>query len=348
MMIKCYIGSVLALIAGGHALAKEPLPLPGDVPPVLATAVASAPEPERGDSQWEIRLTLPRVAWEVVGKMIAKRQWPELKVIVEKETLTLRMGGPSQLAPSRVVDIQGKELGRGQVLKRLAAETPVLVSVSGRMPDAYYLQLTRPEAFIVLLGPRDGRPAPELLPSKAPPAAKTERIPGPSGPSKAKDGQITIDINVDWPKNRPTIVAPLQFFDSVPAIACELNGRPALFLVDTGAKHVCLFQDRLKKYGIKNLGASNIVTVTAAGRTANSVWSGPFTLSIQDVLPVKISSAICVPASARTDNQDFDGILSASLMKALNCVIDLKEARITFHRNKTNKAPGTKAQPQAE
>ena len=51
-------------------------------------------------------------------------------------------------------------------MTRLAKETPVLVSVTGEMPDAYYLQLTNPDALIVILGPRDGFPAPELLPAK--------------------------------------------------------------------------------------------------------------------------------------------------------------------------------------
>lgn len=185
----------------------------------------------------------------------------------------------------------------------------------------------------------------ELLPSKATPATQTNRIGVSSGPSTTEDGKITIDIVVNWPKNRPVIVAPLQFANSVPAVACKINGREALFLVDTGAGPVCLFQDRLKKYGIKNLGPSNVVTVSAAGKSDTSSWTGPFTLSIQDVLPVKISSATCVPASARTDKQDFDGILSASLMKALNCIIDLREDKITFHRDKSSKTPGKETQP---
>jgi hypothetical protein len=185
----------------------------------------------------------------------------------------------------------------------------------------------------------------ELPPPKATPSTQTNKVGVSSGPSTAEDGKITIDIVVNWPKNRPAIVAPLQFADSLPAVACKINGREALFLVDTGAGPVCLFQDHLKKYGIRNLGVSDVVTVSAAGRSDNSSWTGPFTLSIQDVLPVKISSATCVPASARTDKQDFDGILSASLMKALNCVIDLKEDKITFFRDKSSKPPGKETQP---
>lgn len=51
---------------------------------------------------------------------------------------------------------------------------PVLVSVSGEMPDAYFLQLTKPDALILILGPRDGYPAPEFLPAKKQATAKSQ------------------------------------------------------------------------------------------------------------------------------------------------------------------------------
>jgi hypothetical protein len=97
-----------------------------------------------------------------------------LKADVKKVSLVLVMGGPSPLAESRVVDMKGKELSRDEMLKRLAKETPVLLSVSGEMPDAYFLQLTNAEALIVILGPRDGYPAPGLLPAKEDAAAKSQ------------------------------------------------------------------------------------------------------------------------------------------------------------------------------
>ena len=97
--------------------------------------------------------------------MIPKRAWPQLETSVAIETRKLVFGGPSQLRESEVVDIRGKTLGRAEVLERLKEETPVLVSVSGEMVDGYYLQLTKPDAVIIILGPRDGSPAPELLPA---------------------------------------------------------------------------------------------------------------------------------------------------------------------------------------
>jgi len=71
--------------------------------------------------------------------------------------------------------LQGNELNRDQVVKRLEKETAVLVSVSGRMPDAYYLQLTNPDALVVILGPRDGAPAPGLLPAEKASSTKKDK-----------------------------------------------------------------------------------------------------------------------------------------------------------------------------
>lgn len=168
-----HVGAILVLIGCGHSFGQDPLPK--DVPPLLGLAVVSNRGTADKNSEWSIRLTVPKIAWEVVGEMVPKQKWPELKVDVTKSTTTLRMNGPSQLAPSRILDTKGNELGRDQVLQRLEKETPVLVSVSGRMPDAYYLLLTRPDALVVILGPRDGSPAADLLPAKKPGAANPSK-----------------------------------------------------------------------------------------------------------------------------------------------------------------------------
>ena len=167
-MFHSLIGIVFATIANGNADASDSVPLPKDVPPVIGVAVAVVKDAGEDDrrGEWKIRLTIPKITWEVVGKSIPKKQWPELSAQVEKTTLFLRMGGPSALSPSRIVNVKGKDLNYNQVVKRLEKETPVLISVSGRMPDAYFLQLTTSDALIVILGPRDGGPAPDLLPSE--------------------------------------------------------------------------------------------------------------------------------------------------------------------------------------
>lgn len=157
----------LLLVNGGSAAEDEGLPK--GIPPVVGTAVVGA---GGSDAEWTIRLTVPVATWEVVGEVDPKKTWPELKATVKKELRTLKMGGPSALSPSRVMDVKGNELTREEAARLLAKETPVLISLSGEMLDAYYLAVAQPETPIIVLGPRDGMPATDLLPVKKPAAAK--------------------------------------------------------------------------------------------------------------------------------------------------------------------------------
>lgn len=151
---------LFAALACSTTRAEVSVALPQDVPPVVGTAVAT------GDaSEVKIQLRCPRAKWRVVGDIVPKSQWPELRVEMEHTTRTLTLGGPSALAESRVVDVSGKGLTAEEILDRMASETPVLVSVSGKMVDPYYLQLAKSDTLVVLLGPRDGVPAPTLLPA---------------------------------------------------------------------------------------------------------------------------------------------------------------------------------------
>lgn len=163
-MIHLVVTTIMALLAAGLAPVSDPVALPKGVPPVLGMAIIDE-KPGVRDT-WSIKLTLPRISWEIVGEMVPKQHWPELKTEITPGQLILRIGGPSQLVASRVVDLKGKELSPEQVAKRLSSEIPVLVSVSGQMPDAYYLQLTSTDALIIILGTRDGIPAVQWLPSK--------------------------------------------------------------------------------------------------------------------------------------------------------------------------------------
>ncbi len=156
--------TAFVLLTSSPVWAKDPTPFPKDVPPVLG--MAKVADVGLASDEWSMTLTLPKIAWQVVGEVVPKREWPELHVDVDKTVKTLTFGGPSQLRPSRVVNLQGKSLSREEIIGRLTEESPVLVAVSGRMPDQYFLQLTQEDALIVILHARDDSPAPELLPAK--------------------------------------------------------------------------------------------------------------------------------------------------------------------------------------
>jgi len=99
-LLQWLVTSVFALAASANAIAKNPPSMPADVPPLLGMAMVSDVGNAAAGSQWNIRLALPKLRWEVVGEVVPKSQWPELKTEVEKTTITLRIGGrPRSLLP---------------------------------------------------------------------------------------------------------------------------------------------------------------------------------------------------------------------------------------------------------
>ena len=140
--------------------------MPQGIPPIVGTAMIENSGRLNGVREWQIRLTVPKVSWRIEGEVLPKRSWPKLKTEVQEQTLLLRMDGPRALSPSYVMERDGHVLDREEIMVKLQRETPVLVSVSGKIPDPYYLQLTQPDALIVILGAREKAPRPELLPYK--------------------------------------------------------------------------------------------------------------------------------------------------------------------------------------
>ncbi len=125
------------------------------------------------NGEWHIRLTVPKVEWQVAREMEPKTSGPKLETEVDRQTLLLRMSAwTSAIGPASVMDRTGDVLNREEILVKLRRETPVLVSLTGKVPDPYYLQLTYPEALIVILGDREKAPRADLLPAKKITASK--------------------------------------------------------------------------------------------------------------------------------------------------------------------------------
>jgi hypothetical protein len=139
--------------------------LPRDVPPVFGTAVIGEGGDARSDDEWSVEVTVPVCHWEIIGKVVPKTQWPTMDSETEVRHLNLVFGGPSALRESQVVDVNGQPLPRAEIEKRLKDPQPVLISVSGRSIDRYYAQSLKPDTLVILLGPRDGAPTADLLPS---------------------------------------------------------------------------------------------------------------------------------------------------------------------------------------
>jgi len=171
-MLTRVLSAVAMTLALGFVIrttgADEKVAFPQRVPPVIGTAINGQSAADSDASEWAVTLTVPRARWKVVGEVIPKEKWPELDVSVDKATLTLKMGGPSQLSESQFLNLEGNEISRKEVTERLKNETSVLIAVDGRMPEPYYLELLRPETIVIVLGPREGTPRADLLPAVKP------------------------------------------------------------------------------------------------------------------------------------------------------------------------------------
>lgn len=168
-MIRLVFTTAFVACSWVMANADETTDLPKDVPPVVGTAVA-IPSAADGD-EWSIKLTVPKVRWEIVGEERPKLDWPKFKVTAKGASLTLPMAY-KQASPlnedtqNRILDLTGKRLSQEEASKRLASITPVLVSVSGGMPDPFFLQTTKSDTLVVVLG-IPSAPAVDLLPQPA-------------------------------------------------------------------------------------------------------------------------------------------------------------------------------------
>mgnify|MGYP001587151686 CR=1 FL=1 len=129
------------------ASGAESSPLPVGIPPLTGTAIARATDGEDSKSDWTIALTLPRDTWREIQFVMPRLDWPEPtweKVRPGVRDGTMTLVGDSMPTHFSVVDMKGKELGRDQIIEQLKTKQPVLVSASGRMPHACYLQLPTP------------------------------------------------------------------------------------------------------------------------------------------------------------------------------------------------------------
>jgi len=195
-MARVLFAAAICFCSSVFAIADDPTALPKDVPPIIGSAIA-IPNVSSDNDSWSIKLTVPKVRWEVVGERKPKLDWPELKVTAESTTLTLPMAYSrasqlNEVAQNRLLDLKGNRINRNDALKRLASETAVLISVSGEMPDAFYLQTTQPDTLIVVLG--------------IPQAPATDLLPQPAGPSNKKSDKAInsqCDLATSLPDGTP-------------------------------------------------------------------------------------------------------------------------------------------------
>ncbi len=167
LLAPLFVFPLLLVFTGSQAKPfKEKLPW--DLPPVVCLAKASPLHSPEGSEQGpvQIKVMVPRILARQTGKKIPKRSWPKVKVSVTPHVLTLTIDpkSPAQLRGSRVLDLKGKPVSNERLLRSLRTPKPILLSLTGRPVDPFFLQVVRRQTMVILLGPRDGAPLVELFP----------------------------------------------------------------------------------------------------------------------------------------------------------------------------------------
>ena len=172
-MRRICVALVFACYSFNSVQAAETPAFPTDVPPIVGTAIAI---PDNASDYYSVQITVPKIRWSVVGERRPKLEWPTLKLTAESATLDLlilndrsdsaQLSQLSENAQSRIVNLNGKRLSSKEVLKRLKSSKAILVSVSGKMPNAYHLQTTKPDTLVAILGISADMPRPDLLPQR--------------------------------------------------------------------------------------------------------------------------------------------------------------------------------------
>jgi hypothetical protein len=126
---------------------------------LTGVAVARALDGQGHETEWTLSVTLGKEVWHAVGRVMPRQEWPEItweKVpgsTASLGTMTFPMDGSARSTLCRILDLDGREVGRGRALKELETEKRLLVSVSGRIPEPRYRRLPSQAELIVVLGP---------------------------------------------------------------------------------------------------------------------------------------------------------------------------------------------------
>jgi hypothetical protein len=123
--------------------------------------------------------------------------------------------------------------------------------------------------------------------------------------------------------------------DHIPHVECTINGKKAVVAIDTAASCVFLFRDRMEKFGVNVVGTSKNEFNTAA-KSLKLEIGDKFTLTFNDELSVRIEYPHILPGPSSL----ADGIVGASLLDALDSVINFHSKTIILGAEKNTEHQG--------
>ena len=148
-----------------------------------------------------------------------------------------------------------------------------------------------------------------------------------SRPSRNPTFNITIHDN-----SKPLTVPIELSGNNMCMVDCRINKKPAKLIVDTACGTYCLFENKLAKFGVKEIGVGK-GGYTAAGARPSRIAS-KFVIEFPGVVTVECINGVVIPkydnGNPIQDNK-IDGLFGSPLLIHLKAVLDYRRKEITFN-----------------
>ena len=127
------------------------------------------------------------------------------------------------------------------------------------------------------------------------------------------------------------IEIPIKIEHHMPVVECIINDKKARMILDTAASVVCIFEDKIDKFGIKVVGRRDTSGYTAEGfKKRRGRVGDKIKILFEDKIIIDIEYLSILPKHPH----DVDGIISAPLLSILNGIIDFTNKRLVLGKSK--------------
>lgn len=134
-------------------------------------------------------------------------------------------------------------------------------------------------------------------------------------------------FDVFWPDDTNQVVLPVAREANLPVVECQINGFNAKMIVDTACGTVCLFDNKLARFGVKVTGKTD--SHYTAGGFSDQMAISQFTLEMTSGIKVVVTNAVAIPAYP---NSETDGIIGNPILMTLNATLDYGKDTLTLKR----------------
>lgn len=136
----------------------------------------------------------------------------------------------------------------------------------------------------------------------------------------------------------PIEILPIDGNGSHIFLRCRINGKPARFLVDTGASMSVVDQERIGTYFLPEKATLNKVEALSRGFGSNQIECSTLTLRSISFGRLVLKKVEMVAVDFSHINESYDilrmkkilGVVGGDLLMLLHAVIDYRRHRITF------------------